>query len=488
MRRNRSTRHQSREALSRPRTTSAWAVATLGLPLLTWILQGLSDRLGLHNVLLLYLLTAVVVGVIGGVLPAVVTALAGFFLANWYFTEPLHTLMVGDPDHLVSIFVFLVVALAVGLLVGLSTRRSAEARRARGQAEALATSVSAGRAAIGTHEQDLVARIGEVFSLTAVSLLRREGSTWRSLAWFGDRELLAPEEATEVIELAPGTVLVLLDGRLTTDDRMVLRAFAAQIVFAMEREELERDARAAEAMLATDRLRTALLDAVSHDLRTPLATIKASLTSLLETGVEWSPAETRLFLQEAVDQAERLNRMVGRLLDAGRLQAGAMNVFFRSVGLDEVVSSALSGLGHASDRVSVDISESLTPVQTDPDLLERAVANLVENALTWSQSGDTVDITTAEKRGRVELRIIDRGPGIPVAARELVFQPFQRLGQQAGGGVGLGLAVSRGLLEAMGNSLRIEDTPGGGTTMVIEFKATASPELAPEFSPQARRG
>jgi two-component system sensor histidine kinase KdpD len=442
-------------------------LAAVGLPVLTWLLLGLSDRLGLHNVLLLYLLAAVLIGVIGGVLPAVATALAGFLLANWYFTQPVHTLIVGDPDHLVSLFVFLVVALAVGLLVGLSTRRSAEAVRARAQAEALASNVSTE----GQDDQGLVSRIRDVFSLPAVSVLRRTGTGWEALAWAGDRELKSPQEGSEVIDLTPETVLVLLDGKLTADDRMVLRAFAAQIVQAMEREELERDAQAAAALVATDRLRTALLGAVSHDLRTPLATIKASLTSLLETGVAWSPSETRSFLKEAVDQAERLNRMVGRLLDASRLQAGAMHVFFRPVGLDEVMSSALSSLGHTSERVAVDISESLPPVQTDPDLLERAVANLVENAVTWSDDGQTVRVTAEEVGGRIDLRIIDQGPGIPLEARELVFQPFQRLGDASHReGVGLGLAVSRGLLEAMGNGLTIEDTPGGGTTMVIDFK------------------
>ena len=445
--------------MNRSRTTSAWAVAILGLPLLTWLLDGLSGRLGLHNVLLLYLLAAVLVGVIGGVLPAVVTAVAGFLLANWFFTEPVHTLIVADPDHLVSIFVFLVVALAVGLLVGFSTRRTAEATRARAQAEALAASVSA--PVFGSDERGLVSRIQEVFSLTAVSVLRRDADGWRSLAWAGDHQLSAPHEGTEVIELTPETVLVLLDGRLTADDRMVLRAFAAQIVFAMEREALEREAQAAEAMLATDRLRTALLNAVSHDLRTPLATIKASLTSLLETGVEWSPTETRSFLREAVGQAERLNRMVGRLLDASRLQAGAINVFIRPVGLDEVVSSVVTGLGQSSERVTVDISESLAPVRTDPDLLERAVANLVENALAWSHPGDTVRITAGELADRSELRIIDRGPGIPVAARDVVFQPFQRLGHQAGEGVGLGLAGLAGLVGSDGQQLEHRRHSGG---------------------------
>ncbi len=464
-------KHRAKGAVSRARQVSAWIVAVIGLPLLTWLLLGLSGPLVLHNVLLLYLLIAVLVGSLGGVLPALTTALAGFLLANWFFTQPVHTLTIGDPDHLVSLFVFLVVALAVGLLVGLSTRRSAEARRARAQAEALATNISPGHPVFGSDEQGLVRRIRDVFSLRAVSVLRRTANTWMPLAWAGDRELRTPQEGSEVIDLTFDTVLVLLDGKLTADDRIVLRAFAAQIIQAMQREELEREAQAAETLAGTDRLRTALLDAVSHDLRTPLATIKASLTSLLETGVAWSPEETRSFLRAAVDQTERLNRMVGRLLDASRLQAGAVHVFFRPVGLDELVPSAISSLGQGPERVIVDISESLPPVQTDPDLLERVVANLVENALTWSPAYQTVRVSAGQVAGRIDLRISDRGPGIPADARETAFQRFQRFGDAPNKqGVGLGLAVSRGLLEAMGNELIIEDTPGGGTTMVIEFK------------------
>ena len=467
--------YRPRGAVSGSRQLTAWTLVVIGLPLLTWLLLRMSNALVLHNVLLLYLGTAVLVGVVGGVLPALVTALAGFLLANWFFTQPIHTLMIGDPDHLVSLFVFLFVALAVGVLVGLSTRRGAEARRARAQAEALATNVGFGHPVFGSDELGLVGRIRDVFSLSAVSVLRRTGDAWATLAWAGDRELRTPRVGTEVIDLNSDTVLVLLDGRLTSDDRMILRAFAAQIVQALERGELEREAQAAEAMVATDRLRTALLDVVSHDLRTPLATIKASLTSLLETGVAWSPSETRSFLQDAVDQTERLNRMVGRLLDASRLHAGAMHVFFRSVGLDEVVSSALSSLGQSSERVAVDISESLPSVQTDPDLLERVVANLVENAVAWSSPDQVVRISAGEVAGRIDLRISDKGPGIPSADRDIVFQPFQRLGDTSKPeGVGLGLAVSRGLLEAMDNRLIIEDTPGGGTTMVIEFKISSA--------------
>jgi two-component system sensor histidine kinase KdpD len=463
-------RPQPRQVLSPARRISAWAIAILGPPLITWALLTWFDA-PLHNVLLVYLLAAVGAGVVGGALPAAVTAISGFFLANWYFTPPIRSWTINSADNLFSLFAFLFVALVVGLLVGLSSRRAAEARRARAQAEALAATAAGGHPVFGTDERGLVRRIRETFGLEAASVLRRERESWVTLAWDGDIVLDRPDKGSEIIDLTGGAVLVILDGQLTTDDRAVLRAFAAQIVQALEREELEREAGSAEAMAETDRLRTALLGAVSHDLRTPLATIKASVTSLLETGVEWTPDQTSAFLWAILEETERLDRLVGRLLDASRVQVGAVHVFFRPVGLDEVVTAALGGLGTGRERVIVDIPESLPEVQTDPALLERAVANLIENALIWSPSTESVRVSAGEIARRIDLRITDRGPGIPLDSRDAVFQPFQRLGDSPRSeGVGLGLAVSQGLLEAMGNELIIEDTPGGGTTMVIGFK------------------
>jgi two-component system sensor histidine kinase KdpD len=335
----------------------------------------------------------------------------------------------------------------------------------------LAATAAPGHPVFGTDELGLVRRIKETFGLEAVSVLRRSGSAWETLAWDGTVVLDSPEKGSETVDLADGSVLVLLDGNLSADDRLVLRAFAAQIVQAMERENLEREAGSAESMAETDRLRTALLGAVSHDLRTPLATIKASVTSLLETEVRWTPDQTESFLRTMLDETERLNRLVGRLLDASRIQVGAVHVFFRPVGLDEVVAAAMAGLGAGRERIMVDIPETLPEIQTDPALLERVAANLIDNALVWSPSTETVRVSAGEIARRVDLRISDRGPGIPQDSRETVFQPFQRLGDGAGSeGVGLGLAVSKGLLEAMDNELLIEDTPGGGTTMVIGFK------------------
>jgi two-component system sensor histidine kinase KdpD len=468
------TRRMSRRpdnAIGGVRIGLAWAIAAIGLPLVTWLLLSVGGSAELYTVLFVYLLLAVATGSIGGALPAVATAVAGFLLANWYFAHPVRTLTIADPDQLFALFAFLVVSSTVGLLVGLTSRRSAEARRARAQAEALAATTTVGHPVFVSDLDVLLRRVREVLALDAVSVMRRSGDNWEVLAWDGSEALENQSDGSDSISLTGDTSLVILGGRLTADDRTVLRAFAAQMVQAIERTRLEIEVESAESIAETDRLRTALLRAVSHDLRTPLATIKASLTSLLETQVAWTPEETVSFLEIALEETERLNRLVGRLLDASRVQVGAVHVLHRTVGLDEVVTSALSGFRADAERLEVEISEELPEVDTDPDLLERVLANLVENALTWSPPDRAVRITAGAVAGRIDLRIGDRGPGIPREAREQVFQPFQRLGDSAGReGVGLGLAVARGLLEAMGNELIIEDTPGGGTTMVIALQ------------------
>lgn len=464
-------------SLSSRRRVLAWVLGLTSLPTVTIGLLSFDAPVALENVLLVYLLAAVAVGVVGGALPAVASAGAGFLLANWYFTPPVQTWKIADAGHLFSLFVFLVVASAVGLLVGNATRRSADARQARAHAEALAAATTATEPVFGSQTSGLTKRIRDVFAMSAAAVLRRTEGEWEAIAAVGISELKSPDEADEVIPLTDDTVLVMSGGNLTGDDRRVLRAFAAQMAQALDRERLEKEAATVEAMAETDRLRTALLNAVSHDLRTPLATIKASVTSLLETGVPWSYDQTQAFLRAILEETEHLNRVVGRLLDASRVQVGAVHVFFSPVGLDEVVASSLSGLRVGDDQVDVEIPDTLPPVQTDPALLERVVANLVENALSWSPPGRHVRVTAGKVSGRIDLRIVDRGPGIRPEDREAIDQPFQRFGDSSNkGGVGLGMAVARGFLEAMGNELIIEDTPGGGTTMVIGFKPAVERE------------
>lgn len=213
-------------------------------------------------------------------------------------------------------------------------------------------------------------------------------------------------------------------------------------------------------------LKTALLAAVSHDLRTPLASIKASVTSLQQDDVDWTDADRRDFLETIDEEADRLNGLVGNLLDMSRITTGALRLSQRGVGLEEVVPAVMAGLGARADTVEIDVPESLPRAWADPGLLERAIANVLDNALAWS--GDApVRVEAAQRGAYVQLRVIDRGPGVGAAERPRMFEPFQRLGDAHGQGVGLGLAVARGFLSAMGGDIEAEETPGGGLTMVL---------------------
>ena len=220
----------------------------------------------------------------------------------------------------------------------------------------------------------------------------------------------------------------------------------------------------AEGLDRANELRTALLNAVSHDLRTPLSSIKASVTSLRAEDVTWTTEQTDAFLGAIEEDADRLNRLIGNLLDMSRLQTGALEAIRRPVALDEVVANALDSLGTDTTRVIVDVPDRLPMALADPGLLERAIANVVANALTWSPAGVPVEVRGSVHPPDLVLQVVDRGPGLPVDATDRIYQPFQRLGDRGHGGVGLGLAIARGFVDAIGGELRFEPTPGGGTT------------------------
>jgi two-component system sensor histidine kinase KdpD len=230
--------------------------------------------------------------------------------------------------------------------------------------------------------------------------------------------------------------------------------------------------RDAAELKAGNRLRTALLAAVGHDLRTPLATAKAVVSGRRSPQVMLSEGDRRELLETADDALDRLSRLVDNLLDLSRLQAGALPVRTRPVALDDVVARALDEAGVRPRAVVIDIPEDLPDVVVDAGLLERVIVNVVANAQRYATSPPA--LTARALPGWVELRIADDGPGVPPAERERVFVPFQRLGDTSTGGLGLGLALCRGLTEAMGGSLGLEDTPGGGLTLVISLPAPAA--------------
>ncbi len=465
-------RRRTALSLSLHRQMLGWCAAGVGLPALTFALTHLRSQVTLPGDLLLYLALVVGVSAAGGTWPALGAAIAADLLANWFFIPPVHTLTIGDTDNVVALVVFLAVAGLVSCLVGYAARRSSEAVRGRAEAATLVRLAGA----LLSDQDPLVEVVGQVratFGFGGVSLLRRDSSaTWHPLAAAGDQAPENPDHATDTVVVDDDNVLAIAGPDLTGDDRRVLGAFTAQLAVALRSRALQADAATAAALSQANELRTALLRAVSHDLRTPLASIKASVSNLLAEDVKLAPEAVHELLATIDGEADRLNNLIGNLLDMSRLQSGTFELITRDVGIDEVVAQTLVSLGDRAARVVTEVPENLPRIHTDAALLERAAANVIENAIAWSPPDMAVRVQASAFGGRVELRVVDRGPGICAGQREEVFRPFQRLGdEQTGSGVGLGLAVARGFVDALGGELTIDDTAGGGTTMTFSFKA-----------------
>jgi two-component system sensor histidine kinase KdpD len=467
-------------SLSRRRWASGFGLALVGMPVLTLALSRVRDSVGLQSALLCYLLLVVAVATIGGLGPGLVASVLGFVLLNWFFAPPIHTLTIANGRDLLALFAFVVVAAVISALVDLAARRRGDAYRARTEAAALAR-----MAGMVLREADplpkLVADLVATFRLEGASVIRAAKEGWVVEAAAGVQPPTSPVEAS--LPLSESATLVLQGVSLRAEDRQVVNAFATQLGIALEARRLQAEAANATAQAKANEMRTALLAAVSHDLRTPLASIKASATSLLSEDVAFDAGATRELLTTIDEESDRLNALVGNLLDMSRVRAGALPVQPQLVGLEEVVALALAGLpsaerpgvGRPGVGIDVDVPETLPRVAVDQALAERVVANNLANAVAFSPPGARVRVQAGTVAGRVELRIADRGPGIAEADRERVFQPFQRLGDNPNGaGVGLGLAVAKGFIEAMGGELGVEDTPGGGCTMVVTL-----PEGAP---------
>ncbi len=469
-----------------PRRRNLGAVTALvGVPLTTLLLVAARSHLSLADDLLVYLLLVVAITVVGGFWPAVTSAVAASLLLNWFFTEPVHTLTIDAPQNLLALLLFVSVAITVSSVVHLAARRAADAARSSAEAAALldlAQTVLGGADSPRAILDQLTARSGG-----AADLLERVGEDWvlvaASRATLGRPATASgsrPPSPRLIIPVAPALRLHVSDEVLTISRRM-LDGFAAQVVAALERERLRTQAAQAEVLGEANRVRTALLTAVSHDLRTPLASVKAAVSSLRQADVRWSPADEQDLLATVEEGADRLNALIGNLLDMSRVHAGALRPFLRPTSLDEVVPLALEGLDglEGGGRVELDLPDALPLVVTDPGLLERVVANLAANALRFSPAGAAVEISARDEDGEVVLRVADHGPGVPEAERERIFEPFQRLGDQSVGGVGLGLAVARGFVDAMGCRLSADSTPGGGLTMQVTLRAASTSVAAP---------
>jgi two-component system sensor histidine kinase KdpD len=442
-------------------------LTVVGLPLMTWPLTFIRSPATLSTEVLAYQLFVVVVALLGGIWPALLAAVgAGFFL-DFFFEPPLYVIRIAEPSHFVSLIIFLIVAALVSLVVDQAARRLRAANRSAAESEvlvAVASGVIGGTDAI----EALVGRLREAFGMTTVALVEDGSPVFISV----DEATASPTDERTTVPLGTTAQLTLVGKTLEASDRKILGAFVSQLESALDRRRLAAEAEGMRPLAAADRLRSALLAAVGHDLRRPLAAATAAVTSLRSREIELSTSDRAELLETADESLGDLANLVTDLLDVSRLQAGVLGVMVQPVAVEEVVGDVLDELKLKPGRVQLELGET-RPVSADPALLQRVLVNLLANALRYSPQDAPPVIASSEFGDRVQLRVIDVGPGVPEDRREEMFVPFQRLGDTDNtAGVGLGLALAKGFVEGMGGTLEAEDTPGGGLTMVVELEAT----------------
>jgi len=469
----------------------------------------LADYRNFAIIMLLHLAVAVAVAAIGGFWPAVVAAVNGTTLLNYFSADPVGSLSIADPSTLFTLLVFLAVACSVALAVGLATRRAQEAARSGAEATALSElslRILSSDGSLETFLEKVRTRLAvEAVTLVAVSSPGGPGTPrnagpgrgpgtgiaeWTVLASAGTSPPVTHAAADHAAVVDSRYTLLINGGppaghQLSGQHQRMLAAFGAFLVAILERRQLVASMQDNQRLSEGNKMRTSILRAVSHDLRTPLAGIKLAVSSLRQEDVRFSPEDEGELLATIEDSADRLDHLIGNLLDMSRITADSVNPLLRGLGWADVLPDALRGL--PAGRIRAEVPPNLPRIQADAGMLERVVANLVENALKYAPEADVVLTARAGEgialgtRPASEFRVVDGGSGVAPAAVLEMIRPFQRLNdsQRTDGGrnvgIGLGLAVANGFTEAMGGTLGAEPTPGGGLTMVVTLPLWEGP-------------
>jgi two-component system sensor histidine kinase KdpD len=470
-----------------PRVVVGYAIALGGTAVASAALLALRHDVSTTNVVLVFLMVVVAAAANGGLGPGATAAGLGFLAFDLLFLPPYGHLKVHDQQDYVSLAVYLLIALVVSVLVSTRERRQAEAERRERETRTLyelSSRLLVHDSLRATLEQ-VAATVRALFDLAGCAILlvgadgrQRPAAVDGDVADVPDRRRLTVPLRTAAAPV--GAIVLVAEAarplQLDEQEQRVLNAFANQAALAVERDRQQEERAQARALAETDRLRTALLNSVSHDLRTPLASIKASASSLLDPEVQWSPVEREEFLTTINTEVDRLTRLVHNLLDMSRIEAGALDPRLVETALPDITGPVVRlARSKSSQPIEVDIPDDLPAVLVDPVRLDQVLTNLLDNARRYADD-QPVTIQGRAVDGRVELRVVDHGPGIPEAERERVFDQFYRLrrnGRTPPDGTGMGLAISRGIVEALGGTIRVEPTPGGGATFVVSL-ATGS--------------
>jgi two-component system, OmpR family, sensor histidine kinase KdpD len=496
-----------------------WLVgAIVAVTALTGTMLPFRAQLGVLNVLLLYLLLTFSLALSGGLWPAVLSAILGFLAFDYFFIPPFLTLTVAAPDHVLALFVYLGVAIITARLVSGMRARTEQALRESRRMTLLA---DLNAALIGDVTLEaILARIAErvvtVYGAQGCRVLvRGEDEELRTAAFFpahigpesdrtglslaewamakrkpvgrsarggrivGRQPLMAPlpSNGADVLYLPIMTknrIAGVLEvtgrpgrGVFRAEDQQTLTTFVDQAALALERARLSAEAAQASALAQSDELKSALLAAVSHDLRTPLASIKASATSLLDDSIEWSPEIRRDFLTAIDEETDRLTLMVSNLLDLSRIEGGALRPQKDWYDVDELIADVRMRLNaRTTDHsLTVMIEDDLPSLRFDYVQIAQVLVNLIENAVKYTPDGTPIAIAAHQVPGAIEISVHDDGPSIPLESQARLFDKFYRANAAtAAPGSGIGLAISKGLVEAHGGRIWVESEPGSGTT------------------------
>jgi two-component system sensor histidine kinase KdpD len=451
-------------ALTARRRVLGFAIALIGGPLMTLLLEAFRSADSIASDVLGFQLLVVVVALVGGLWPALFAAVLSGLTLDYFFVDPVHSITINSPPHALALSLYILNAVLVSYVVDQAARRSRAAVRALAESELLATisgSVLRGQDAL----QALISRTREAFGLTSVRIVSGGDVLYTSGESTGD-------ENVTTVAAGDRAFLELVGPDLRASERRLLAVIAAQVDAALEHNALTEQAEVVGTLAEVDKMRSALLAAVGHDLRRPLAAATAAVSGMRSTDITLSDADRIELLSTAQESLDALAALVTNLLDANRLQAGALAVSPRPLDVAEVILPALDELGLGPADVELGISDDLPEVVADAGLLQRVIVNLLDNARRFAPPGIPPRLSASTFAGSIEIRIADRGVGVAPDRREDIFVPFQRLGDTDNTtGLGLGLALSKGFVEGMAGTLVAEDTPGGGLTMVISLPA-----------------
>ena len=449
----------------RPPTLLGILVAAGALAVTTALLYPLSEIAPPLSLGVLYLLAVLLVSTVWGLRLGLATGVVATLAFNFFHIAPTGRFTIAEAENWVALLVFLVAAVVASTLSELARVRAQEAEMRRREAD-LAAELA--RLLLGTPEPEhalgpAAQRIAEALQVDSAAIVLEpvEGDARHAAV-----PLMNGEQRL-------GTLVVPTAAAATVRER-VAPALEALLAAALERETLVREVVETSALRRSDEIKTAVLRTVSHDLRSPLTAIVAAAEALAAHSID---EEDRVELADAVVvESRRLSRLVDQLLDLSRLQAGVVAPREDWASLEEIVRAAVEDTGASEDAVRLAIAPDLPLIRVDATQLRRALANLIENALRHG-GGEPVSVRARVSGGRILMRVVDRGPGIPPAEHERIFAPFYRGSGAAGGGSGLGLSIVRGLVEANGGHVGVESLPGQGSSFVVDLPLPAAVPL-----------